>query len=35
MVPPWTLPEKLAVSGVIRTVMVSWWAGRFMAAVVR
>jgi hypothetical protein len=24
------LPEKLAVSGVISTVMLSWWEGRFM-----
>jgi len=31
MAPPCTLPEKLAVSGVIRTVMVSWWAGRSIA----
>src|SRR6218665_1725601 len=27
MVPPCTLPEKLAVSGVMSTVIVSWWAG--------
>ncbi|GLC91459.1 hypothetical protein Tamer19_08670 [Cupriavidus sp. TA19] len=30
MVPPWTLPEKLAMSGVISTVMESWWDWSFM-----
>jgi len=25
MAPPWTLPEKLAISGDISTVMDSWW----------
>jgi hypothetical protein len=35
MFPPCTLPEKFAVSGVIRTVMVSWWAGRVMASSVK
>ena len=28
-VPPWTLPAKLAVSGVISTVIEGWWSGRF------
>jgi hypothetical protein len=31
MVPPWTLPEKLAMSGVISTVMESWWDKSFIA----
>src|ERR1700756_3398704 len=31
MVPPWTLPEKLAMSGVISTVMLSSWADQFIA----
>ena len=31
MVPPCTLPEKLAISGVIRTVIVSSWADQFIA----
>ncbi len=30
MAPPWTLPEKLAMSGVISTVMLSWCSGKFM-----
>src|SRR6187402_1829488 len=33
MVPPCTLPAKLAVSGVISTVLVSWCAGRSMRSV--
>src|SRR5437868_2156253 len=35
MLPPWTLPAKLAVSGVISTVIVSWWAGRSMGVLDR
>jgi hypothetical protein len=32
MWPPCTLPEKLAMSGVISTVMLSWWDCVFMGA---
>src|SRR3546814_5509453 len=33
MAPPCTFPEKLAVSGVIKTVIVNWCAGRSMDVV--
>jgi hypothetical protein len=29
-VPPWTLPAKFAMSGVISTVIASWWLSRFI-----
>jgi len=32
MVPPCTLPAKFAMSGVISTVIASWWLGRFIVS---